>query len=199
MVRIDSANSVQAENYNTSGSGVKKQPSEEQMFSYTPDGGETTPANKPEVLSEKIVTVKGDDGQKYDAHEVTTRETDDKGKVWEVVTRTYTDASGQKIEDTIRTHVRTERFGKEDVEITNQISVHKTPKMKRVVDAEDSKYHHSEKITTTEYQGRGYTTKTEWNKSSKKKICKMPPGFSMKYLSKTTTISTVNLGDNTNE
>ncbi|MCM1264557.1 MAG: hypothetical protein NC200_00005 [Candidatus Gastranaerophilales bacterium] len=102
---------------------------------------------------------------------------------------TYTDNDGNTVTDTVRTYVRTERFGKKDVAITTKVSVHETPKGKRTVQSEESDYHYQEEVTDIEYlEGGGYTGKKSSMKKGKKKVCQMPPGFSEKYLSTSQTI-----------
>lgn len=144
-----------------------------------------------QIVSEKEVKVKGDDGKTYKAHEVVTKETDEAGKTWEVAVRTYNDEKGNPIKDTIKTHVYTEKYGKENVEITKKKSVHKTPTKTRTVDSEESKYHYKE--TFEEWEG---DVGKKGNKiQPKTKYCKMPEGFSAKHLAQTKAIATLNFGD----
>lgn len=185
-MNISEIGNVQNVNFNTAQSTTKAQtPQDASIFS------EVSGDNEPKVIKEGEVKVKGDDGKKYKAHEVVTQEVDDAGKTWEVSVRTYTDADGKAVKDTIKTNVRTERFGKEDVEITKRKITHVTPDVKKTVEEEESKYHYSEKHE----EWRGNVGQEGSSKRSKMKQCKMPPGFSAKYLSSTIAIATVNLSD----
>lgn len=147
--------------------------------------------NEPKVIKEGEIKVKGDDGKNYKAHEVVTQEVDETGKTWDVSVRTYTDDAGKAVKDTIKTYVYKERFGKEDVEITKRKITHVTPDVKKTVEEEESKYHYAEKHE----EWHGDEGRTGSSKRSKVKQCKMPVGFSAKYLSSTTAVATINLSD----
>lgn len=170
-------------NSSNTATGTQK---EVQTFNYTPDEPQTYGGKEPEFVDQKTVTVKGDDGKKYKADQVITREVDANGKTWEVSVTTYTDASGNAIKDTEKKYVRTEKFGKENVDITTSVSVHETPKGKRTVNAEESKYHYKATTENIEYlENGGRTKQIKSSSKSKKKVCQMPEGFSSKYLSTT--------------
>ena len=106
------------------------------------------------------------------------------------LTSTSVDA-GKTVKDTVKTYVYKERFGKEDVEITKRKITHITPDIKRTVEEEESKYHYAEKHE--EWHGNEGISGS--SKRSKVKQCKMPAGFSAKYLSTTKAIATLNLSD----
>ncbi len=169
----------------TSSTAKSKVPQEASIFPAT------TGDNEPKVIKEGEVKVQGDDGKKYKAHEVVTQEVDENGKTWEVSVRTYTDSSGNPVKDTVKTNVRTERFGKEDVQITKRKITHVTSDVRRTVDEEESKYHYSEKHE----EWHGNTGQKGSSKRSKMKQCKMPPGFSAKYLSTTVAVAKVTIED----
>lgn len=185
-MNINEIGNVQNVNFNNTSSLTKAQaPQEASIFSGV--SGD----NEPKVIKEGEIKVQGDDGKKYKAHEVVTQEVDDAGKTWEVSVRTYTDADGKAVKDTVKTHVYKERFGKEDVEITKRKITHVTPDVKKTVEEEESKYHYAEKHE----EWRGNEGMRGSSKRSKVKQCKMPAGFSAKYLSSTTAIATLNLSD----
>lgn len=185
MVQINEIGAIQnVSNIGKSSASEKPQEASTSIFL-----GDTK--TEPAIISEKEVKVKGDDGKTYKAHEVVTKEVDDAGKTWEVAVRTYTDDAGNPVKDTIKSTTHKERFGKEDVEITTRKTVHKTPTKTKTVDSEESKYHYKEHFEEWE----GDTGKTGNKLVPKKKYCQMPEGFSAKHLAKTTSIATLNLGD----
>lgn len=185
-MNINEIGNIQNINFNSASSTAKVQtPQDASIFVGVSSD------NEPKVLKEGEVKVKGDDGKNYKAHEVVPQEVDDAGKTWEVSVRTYTDADGKSVKDTIKTNVRTERFGKEDVEITKRKITHVTPDMKKIVEEEESKYHYKEKHE----EWHRDVGQTGSSKRSKMKQCKMPPGFSAKYLGSTIASIKVNQSD----
>lgn len=185
-MNINEIGNVQNVNFNSASLMAKTQKTQDtSIFSSVSND------NEPKVIKEGEIKVKGDDGKKYKAHEVVTQEVDESGKNWEVSVRTYTDDAGKTVKDTVKTHVYKERFGKEDVEITQRKITHITPDIKRTVEEEESKYHYAEKHE--EWHGNEGISGS--SKRSKVKQCKMPAGFSAKYLSTTKAIATLNLSD----
>lgn len=181
MVKINEIGIIQNANLNSATSTNTQKTPNNSIFANNPTD------NKPKVISEGEVKVKGDDGKKYKAYEVVTQEVDDKGQTWNVAVRTYTDDNGTAVKDTIKTNVRTERFGKEDVEITTRKTTHVAGNVKKTVEEEESKYHYSEKHE----EWHGNKGQTGNSKRSKMKQCKMPPGFSAKYLSTSISVTKI--------
>lgn len=165
-------------NSNNSTSEIKnKVPQKEiELFpagASTPDSGITS--KEPKFISEKTVTVKGDDGQKYKATEVTTEETDSSGKTWNVKTTTYTDKNGKEVKDTVRAHTETKQFSGKDVDITTTKKVHQGPNGSVTVDTEESDYY----VKTTTWTRLPDGSEQGKNSfESKKKLCKWPEGLS---------------------
>lgn len=183
---INEIGNIQNINFNNASSAAKAQtPQEASIFSGVKAD------NEPKILKEGEVKVKGDDGKNYKAHEVVTQEVDDSGKTWEISVRTYTDDAGKAVKDTRKTYTYKERFGKEDVEITKRKISHITPDVKKIVEEEESKYHYAEKHE--EWHGNEGIVGS--SKRSKVKQCKMPQGFSAKYLSSSTAVATLNLSE----
>ncbi len=185
MVKINEIGAIQNINLNATTSANAQKTSNNSIFASA------SAENEPKVISEGEVKVKGDDGKKYTAHEVVTQEVDDKGKTWEVAVRTYTDDNGTAVKDTVKTNVRKERFGKEDVEITTRKTTHVAGNVKKTIEEEESKYHYSEKHE----EWHGNEGQAGSSKRSKMKQCKMPAGFSAKYLSSSTSIATIKFDD----
>ena len=170
----------EAASINTTGSSSaprNAQPAREiELFPSTGSAAETgIPDKEPKFLNEKTVTVKGEDGKKYKATEVTTEETDSSGKTWNVKTTTYTDKDGHEVSDTTRTYTETHNFSGKNVDITTTKQIRKGPNSRVTVDTEESDYY--VKTTTWTRMPDGSEQGQESFKS-KKKLCKWPDGLS---------------------
>lgn len=74
MVKINEIGIIQNANLNSATSTNTQKTPNNSIFANNPTD------NKPKVISEGEVKVKGDDGKKYKAYEVVTQEVDDKGQ-----------------------------------------------------------------------------------------------------------------------